>query len=71
MRAIITVTEMPTMPGRYTVRSSESPRARDVNNPAAAAAAAMEFALRAPAGYQVFAPEDVLRHIPQDMRGRN
>lgn len=76
MRAIITVTEYPSMPGRYVVKSSGvvdrrgKAKAYDVRGAEAAAANAMEFAMREKNGYQIFAPKDVLECIPIDMRGR-
>lgn len=75
MRTIITVTEYPSMPGRYLVMSEVAADKRgnlvprDVSGAEAAAAVAMEFAQRCRSGYQVFAPRRVLDLIPTDMRG--
>jgi len=75
MRAIITVTEYPSMPGRYIVKSGVASDSRgqivprDVSGAEAAAAVAMEFAQRCRSGYQIFAPRRVLDMIPEDMRG--
>lgn len=78
MREIITVTEFSSMPGRYIVTFSGAQDRRgithgkDVREPEAAAAQAMEFAQRCgKSGYQIFAPKRVLDCIPEDMRGRN
>lgn len=78
MRAIITVTEFPSMPGRYNVKSDAETdsrgfnRPRDVAGAEAAAAAAMEYAQRCGSrGYVIFAPRRVLDLIPEDMRGRS
>lgn len=78
MRTIITVTEYPSMPGRYKVFSGSRAdrrgivRPRDVQGEHAAAAVAMEYAVDLGGkGYAVFAPRKVLELIPQDMRQRN
>lgn len=78
MRSIITVSEFPSMPGRYNV-SSDGQKSRagiarpaDVSGEHAAAAKAMELALKAGIrGYVVFAPKKVLDLIPKDMQSRD
>lgn len=74
MRAIITITEYPSMPGRY--RWSVQANGRTYTGEAgwgaeAAAASAMEAAIAyGRGGYVVFAPSSVLKLIPDDMRSR-
>jgi hypothetical protein len=75
-RAIITVTESPSMLGRYTVKC-DTRRNRggfmhpaDVGGEHAAAAKAMEYAVDAGGGYVIFAPKKVIDLIPEDMRSR-
>lgn len=77
MRAIITVTESRSMPGRYAVTSSANKDRRghihsaDVTGPEAAAAKALEYAVRVGAiGYSIISPSSVAKHIPDDMRNR-
>ncbi len=76
MRTIITVTEYPSMPGRYLVKSDAQRRRGiihpvDVSGPEAAAAKAMEYAQRVGSvGYHIFAPRAVLALIPDDMKSR-
>ena len=77
MRAIITVTESRSMRDRFTVQSSANKdrrgviRAADVRGADAAAAQALEYALRVGAvGYAIVAPACVNAHIPEDMRSR-
>ena len=76
-RAIITVVEYPSMPGRYKIKSDAAKDRRgvlfcaDVRGAAAAAAAALEYAQRLGSrGYQIFAPDAVAVMIPADMRVR-
>ena len=77
MRAIITVTESRSMPGRYSVKSDANKDRRgvmhvaDVRGADAAAAQAMELATRLGSrGYAIIAPSAVLACIPEDMRQR-
>lgn len=76
-RAIITVVEYPSMPGRYKIKSDAAKDKRgimfcaDAKGEAAAAAIALELAQRVGSrGYQIFATEKVSAMIPSDMRGR-
>lgn len=78
MRAIITVTESRSMPGRFNVQSSANKDRRgvihtaDVTGASAAAAKALEYAMRVGAvGYAIIAPSNVSAHIPGDMRSRS
>lgn len=77
MRIIITVTESRSMKGRYTVKSSANKdrrgivHAADVTGADAAAAQALEYAMRVGSvGYAIVAPSAVLACIPEDMRQR-
>lgn len=77
MRAIITVTEFRSMPGRYSVKSDANKDRRgvmhvvDVRGADAAAAHAMELASRLGSrGYAIIAPAAVAAYIPEDMRQR-
>ena len=77
MRAIITVTEYPSMPGRYKVTSDANKDRRGVVRPVdakgagAAAAEAMRLAINAgEEGYAIFGSEAVMKLIPADMRSR-
>lgn len=75
MRAIITVTEYPSMPGRFTVKVSgpgmRHPASADASDPGEAAAKAMSYAISfGSGGYQIFGSEKVMSQIPDDMRGR-
>ena len=77
MRAIITVNESRSSPGRFTVKSSANKDRRgvihgaDVFGADAAAAKALEYAMRVGAiGYAIIAPASVNAHIPEDMRSR-
>jgi hypothetical protein len=77
MRAIITVTESRSMHGRFKVQSSANKDRRgvilsaDVTGAEAAAAQALEYAMRVGAvGYAIIAPASVSAHIPDDMRSR-
>lgn len=76
-RTIISVTEYPSMRGRYLVRCDAMKDKRgmtypyDVSGAAAAAARAMDYAARVGSrGYVIFAPSSVLALIPADMRER-
>jgi NAD(P)H-hydrate repair Nnr-like enzyme with NAD(P)H-hydrate dehydratase domain len=74
MRAIITITNYPSMPGRYrrTISHNGNVNKSDVVGGGAegAAASAMEAATRFGSdGYQIFAPREVMEIIPGDMRG--
>lgn len=77
MRAIITVTESRSMPGRFTVTCSARKDKRgyihpaDVFGDAGAAAKALEYAIDCGGGYAIVAPANVSRHIPDDMRSRS
>jgi len=71
--AIITISTLPSMPGRY-IYSIVAPGVKlglqDAGrDPATAAAKAMELANRHGShGYSIFAPEKVLEHIPEHLR---
>lgn len=74
MTAIITITEMASMPGRmtYTLKSGRTViKGNDAgSDPAAAAAKAMDLAISygQRKGYAIFAPQKVLDHIPAGLR---
>jgi hypothetical protein len=76
MRAIITITEVLSMPGRYTVTCSARKDKRgyvhptDVHGAEAAAAQALEYSIRCAGGYAIVGPAKVMQHIPDDMRSR-
>lgn len=76
MRTLITVTEYPSMRGRYKIHSTARRdkngivRPADVAGDSAAAAQALEYALEYKSGYAIVAPDKVMQHIPEDMRGR-
>lgn len=75
MRNIITVTEMPSMPGRfqYTVQRDgklKVSKQHAGNDPQAAAAQAVCAALRSSGSYVILAPRAVLAEIPAETRSR-
>lgn len=77
MRAVITITEMATIRGRY-LYSLKGKGARTINgydagnDPSAAAATAMRLAVQfEDTGYAIFAPKNVIDLIPLDMRQAN
>lgn len=74
MSAIITVTEMPSMPGRFTC-SVKGDGFREMvglsagHDPSAAAAKAMELSItHGRQGYAIFGPQKVLDCIPPELR---
>lgn len=76
MTTIITVTEMPSMPGRYecTHKADNDERVYSSThagrNPEAAAAYAMRIAISTPGAYVVLGPKKVLDCIPSHLRAR-
>lgn len=76
MRAIITVTESRSLPGTFTITCSARKNKNGVIYPAeargaaGAAAKALEYAIDCREGYAIVAPENVSKHIPDDMRSR-
>lgn len=76
-RSIITVTEYPSMPGRFIVTCNTRRNNRgyihpaDVSGAAAAAAKALEYAIHCGNGYAIIAPASVKNEIPGDMLSRD
>ena len=76
MKAIITITEHPSMPGRFQYslqRGRITLKGHDAgHDPAAAAAKAMELSISYGAGgYAIFGPQKVLDQIPIELRAKN
>lgn len=73
-RTIITVTRHKTLVNVFQVSAAGGgarPGRQDVRDSGAAAAFAMQLAIRhGAAGYHVFGPSEVMAHIPEDMRGK-
>lgn len=76
-RAVITISEYASMPGRYIVRSDKARDRRgqiferQAFDASAAVAIALELGMLAGAGgYEIFGPAAVLSEIPVDMRSR-
>lgn len=72
-RTVITIGAFPSMPGRfyYTLKVDgvQKSTGRDAgNDPAAAAAKAIELAGSWVGTYQIFAPAKVLAYIPEEIR---
>lgn len=77
MRTIISITEFRSMPGRFVVKCDGTrgyrnrPLEADVSGAGAAAAQAMDYAVRhGSKGYVIFGPSSVMQLIPDDMRQR-
>lgn len=74
MPALISITEYPSMPGRYkwSVKTGKGELFGDImsGGPEAAASAAVDKAISfgGEDGYSIFAPKSVLALIPEDMR---
>lgn len=73
---IITVINMPTMPGSFTYSVRRGLRTifsdhRAGSDPASAAATAMNAALKSRGAYMIFGPQKVLECIPVGMRSKN
>jgi hypothetical protein len=75
MKAIITITECSSMPGRFQYsfqRGKKVLKGRDAgNDPAAAAAKAIDLSMGyGAAGYVIFGPQKVLDHLPRELRAK-
>ena len=74
LRAMIVVTRHPTLQGVYQIQTQgvgARPGRRDVSGAEAAAAQAMNCAIQyGRPGYHVFAPSEVSKHIPDDMKSK-
>lgn len=73
MTDIITVIEMPTMPGSYVYSVQRRGRTifsdwRAGSDPAAAASTAVNAALKSKGPYHIFGPKKVLDEIPMALR---
>lgn len=72
-QTIITITEMPSMPGRYVYALMVNRRRISTGHdagrdPAAAAAKAIELAINHPGQYLIIGPEKVMLNIPESIR---